>query len=773
MKNFTFFVFLFFIILIIKNEVLSQSSYWRRLLPVPTFDVAVNPFNYNSIYVGGEGGNFYRSFDGGNTWDTVKFFWAMNTARMNNVIILPNDTNVIIVGGLNFCNIAKTTDRGDNWSVVLTSNYCIDLNGKAMIYKPDEPNIIYAADFKWGRMYRSTNSGDTWEIISVITEPTTIYDENGNPKDTMFPIKNCAMEIRKDSSNILLVGSISGKIFLSKDGGYDWQFADFLQKPDSIQDDCEITRIEFSDRDPRTGYAVITYLFSANKNNGGLHKTTDGGYTWERLAFQDTSIWALAVKGRGNHDEILIGGYTEDFWTIDTNVVPGVGIVRLSTNGGLSWINYDKQMDWVIQDPRQNGEILSLFVVDTNTIWGVGDKGNICMTEYPQFYWSNVYFPELIRFNGLYFFDKKNGFICGENGSLFKTTSQGGDWTKVNISTTKNLYSIIFPQNQDTGIIVGESGTIFLSVDRGKIWINKSLDLGNDLLGVKQIGSDTLLVWGTGGVLLLSTNKGRDWHRKDININEDIIGVAVLPNGRLFIATRDSKLYTSNVNFEPAVLVLRDPDISFSGIDFANLSLGILTGKSGYYYRTIDGGETWTKIKYFSQSRYFNGIKFINKQKALIFGQFGVVAISMDSGLNWNMIYGGSGPRGNSWRAYYFGEEGKEKLFLATEAGLFVLEYPLSVYDFDNAFFNNPILLRVLSDNQTILFTFQLPNQNSDNVRISLFNSVGSVLISKTMQVGSGEIQDQLSLPFKLSSGIYFLQIINGGKQFVRSIIIY
>lgn len=771
MRKFIFFFVVFSFCFTIWNEALTQSSYWKRILSVPTFDVAVNPYNYNSMYVGGEGGNFYRTFDGGITWDTIKFFWAMNTARLNNVIILPNDTNIIIVGGLNFCNIARSSDRGDNWDVVLTSNYCIDLNGKAMTYKPDEPNIIYAADFKWGRIYRSTSSGAKWEIISVITEPTTIYDENGNPKDTLIPIKNCAMEIRKDSTNILLVGSISGKIFLSNDGGYNWQFADFLQKPDSIQDDCEITRIEFSNRDPRTGYAVITYLFSANKNNGGLHKTTDGGYSWERLAFQDTSIWALAVKGRETHDEILIGGYTEDFWTIDTNLVPGVGIVRLSTDGGVSWIDYDNQMDWVIQDPRQNGEIFSLFVVDTNTIWGVGDNGNICMTEDPKFYWSNVYFPDLIRFNGLYFFDKRNGFICGENGSLYKTDSQGGDWTKVNISTTEDLYSMIFPQNQDTGVVVGENGTIFWSVDRGKIWINKSFDVQNDLLGIKEVGSDTLLVWGTEGVLLLSTNKGRDWVQKYININSDIIGVAVLPNGKLFIATRDGNLYSSNTNFHSAELILTDPEISFTGIDFANNSLGILAGKSGSYYRTTDGGETWAKIKYYSQKRYFNGVKFINERKVLLFGQFGVVAISMDSGLNWNTIYGGSGPRGNSWRAYYIGEEGKEKLFLATEAGLFVLEYPLSVYDFDSYNSNNTFIAYVLPDNQSIFYTLLLTSQNLDMIRISLYNSIGQILFSRILLPVSQEIQDQILLPFKLASGIYFLQIIHGNNQFVRPII--
>lgn len=759
-------------VLVFLSQSFSQSSKWKRILSVPTFDVAVNPYNTQSIYVGGEGGKFYRSFDGGVTWDTIRFTWAMNTARMNNVIILPNDTNIILVGGLNFCNIARSIDRGENWDVVLTSNYCIDLNGKAMVYKPDEPNIVYAADFKWGRMYRSTNSGATWEIISTIMELSTIKDDQGNPKDTLIPIKNCAMEVRKDTTNILLVGSISGKIFVSTDGGFHWNFADILQKPDSIQDDCEITRIEFSDRDQRTGYAVITYLFSANKNNGGLHKTTDGGYTWAPLAFQDTSIWALAVKGREFSDEILIGGYTEDFWTIDTNLVPGAGIVRLSLDGGQNWIKYDKDMDWAIQDPRQNGEMLELFVVDTNVIWGVGDYGNICMTEDPKFYWSNVYFPEQIRFNGLYFFDKNQGFVCGEKGTLFKTTTRGGDWSKVNIGTVKDLYSIAFPGGQDTGIVIGQNGTIFWSVDRGNLWINKSFNISNDLHGIKIIGNDTLVVWGDGGVILFSTNKGRDWSLKDIGINEDISEIAVNSEGKMFVTSTNGNLYVSNLNFDSAILTFSDPELSFTGIDFADQNLGIISGKDKYYYRSIDGGKTWTKIKYFSQSRYFNGVKFISHSKALLYGQFGVVALSTDSGLNWYTIYGGAGPRSNSWRAYYVEEVGKEKLFLATEAGLFVLDYPLSVFSNEDRTTTSPIEVLISQDQTSFSLSYKLVNPLSNFIKIDLFDLLGSKIYSATCQSVNGEVNKVIPLPFRLVNGIYFIRVIDNNKQYIQSIFV-
>lgn len=81
------FVFLFLLVAIV--QLFSQSSRWRLLLPVPTYDVAVNPHNINTIFVGGEGNLVYRSFDAGRTWDTIVIFAKMQSSRLNNVIILP------------------------------------------------------------------------------------------------------------------------------------------------------------------------------------------------------------------------------------------------------------------------------------------------------------------------------------------------------------------------------------------------------------------------------------------------------------------------------------------------------------------------------------------------------------------------------------------------------------------------------------------------------------------------------------------------------------
>ncbi|MFN3307400.1 MAG: WD40/YVTN/BNR-like repeat-containing protein, partial [Candidatus Kapaibacteriota bacterium] len=188
----------FLMILIFLSQFLyAESSRWRLLLPVPTYDVAVNPHNINSIFVGGEGNLLYRSFDAGQTWDTIIIFAKMQSSRLNNVIILPNDTNIVLVGGLNFGNIVRSTDYGNTWQVVLAKEHAIDLNGKAMLYKPDEPNIIYAGDFKWGVIYRSTDNGATWDSL------------------TKIPTEICSIGIREDSTNIILVGSIYGQIFVS------------------------------------------------------------------------------------------------------------------------------------------------------------------------------------------------------------------------------------------------------------------------------------------------------------------------------------------------------------------------------------------------------------------------------------------------------------------------------------------------------------------------------------------------------------------------------
>ncbi len=358
-----------FIILLFAQEfAYSDLSGWRRMIAKDTYDVWVNPKNPNTIFVGGGGHVVYRSYDGGYKWDTLETVPGLTgtSAHFNNLFIHPKDTNVILVAGLNFCQVRRSTDNGDTWEMVLSypgQKGCLSTNGKSMFFKPDQPDTIYVGDFMRGVIYRSTNRGATLDSLSTIMtkwrfeDPNTgeIYFEKGN-------LTIGSMTIRDDSTNIILAGGTNSEVHISTDGGLTWAFTDVMASPLLDYSDSEITRMVFSDRNPRVGYAVITYLFYANRQNGSLYKTIDGGYTWDMVAFPDTSMWAVDCRKFGNTEEVFIGGYTEDFYVHDSIRVPGVKIVRRSQDGGMTWLPYDNTIDWYVKD-QQYGPVANVWSI--------------------------------------------------------------------------------------------------------------------------------------------------------------------------------------------------------------------------------------------------------------------------------------------------------------------------------------------------------------------------------------------------------------------------
>ncbi|MGB9851604.1 MAG: YCF48-related protein [Candidatus Kapaibacteriota bacterium] len=738
---------LFLLTVCVASGIFAQSSRWRLLLPVPTFDVAVNPHNINTIFVGGEGNLIYRSFDAGQTWDTVVIFARMQSSRLNNVIILPNDTNIVLVGGLNFGNIVRSTDFGNTWSVVLAKEHAIDLNGKAMLYKPDEPNIIYAGDFKWGVIYRSTDNGANWDSL------------------TKIPTEICSIGIREDSTNVILAGSIYGQIFVSQDTGHTWVLCDSLRVPKHLQQDVEITRIEFSRRDPRVGYAVVTYLFAANKGNGGLHRSTDGGYNWDIIGFPDTSIWALAVKSRGDYDEIFIGGYTEDFWTLDTNLVPGVGIVRISTDGGETWLNFDERIDWVIYDTLANSDLYTQQAIG-DTVYAAGDNGIFRVSYNAGFTFSNQITGFKNNLRGMYFIDNKNGFLCGYDGLLLRTTNGGFSWDRINIPTTNNLYGIVFLDTLN-GVVVGDRSTIFRTTDGGKSWQNLGIDYYSDFRGIRN-HNNVLFVYGTNGTLLVSMDKGNSWTKINTLFDETISGIEILGNTEVFVTTTNGNLYYSS-NQRPFELILSDQTLRFTYIRFVDETSGFITTNKAYFYQSTDGGKNWNKISTITL-RGMNHIEF-NGDTVYFCGKYATIIRSTDKGKEWSVRTGGSGPRANVWRAYYYEIQGKEQLFMATEAGLFALDYPLSSSELVSGN-NQDFKVFVLPGRQSLFLKYNLVSQPSGKFILNIYNLLGQKIFSDYFFPKDKIFEGFVYLPKPLAPGVYLIQIIENQQSRIRKFVI-
>ena len=766
MKQFV--LFLTFLILV-QSNLSSQYLGWRRIIDKATFDISVNPRDPNKYIAGGEGRLIYRSYDAGKTWDTVIVNFRTPSGRFNNVLIHPVDTNIVIIGGLNFNVIERSTDGGLNWDVVLSKNYAIELNGKSMMFKPDAPDTLYAGDFQYAITWRSTNKGLTWDSISQVTRNYKISDGAGGYKDTVMPTNIGAVAIRHDSTNVLVFGSMHGEMFISTDGGYTWNFRGEIVKPDSAQFDCEFTRIVFSDRDPKTGYACITYLFSLNKSNGGLYQTTDGGWNWKQIAFPDTSIWALACRGYGQTDEIFIGGYSEDFYVVDSSKVPGAGIVRRSQDGGKTWWSYDPTMDWFLRDPKSNANINSVWFASPDTGFAVGQYGVIMRTVNGGVDWSTFFNPGKENLTGAVFFDRQKGFISAASGDIFKTTNGGAVINKIYSDSKNPLYSICYSPNKNL-YSCGANGVIVKSVNDGTSWQKLTSNVTKKLNSVYFIDDNTGWAVGELGTIIYTTDAGNTWLTKSSNTNFNLNSVYFTNTSNGFIVGDSATLLKSNdagLNWTKIATPIKQhlKTITFSKQD---LNIGYTGGMEGMMLKTDDAGQTWnlspTKI-----SRNINSLSCTGKDSAIAGGQYLCILNTVDGGKYWYIPSWGSGPLSNMWSLRYLGEPGNERLFLASEAGLFVLDYPSYIEQLKDPSVNNGLTAN--ADRNSLKIKYNLSNVNSNKVFVRLCDIEGRTLISNTYNTNGSDIFE-LEENIMLMHGAYICQLIEEDKIRTRILIV-
>jgi len=759
------------------NSVHAQDYRWKRMVDKATFDIAVNPKNMNTYYAGGEGRVIYRSWDRGAHWDTLIVNYKLGYTRFNNVLINPVDTNIILVGGLNFGVVERCTgncEEPDSWKVVLASENPVSLNGKSMMFKPGQGDTVYAGDLMYGIMWRSIDKGETWDSISTAMRNYTSKRPDGTPYDTLMPIRVGAAGIRHDSTDIIIFGSMESEILMSKDGGYTWKYMTTLTTPDSAQDDCEITRIIFSDRDPRVGYACITYLFSLNRNNGGLYKTTDGGYNWFQVAFPDTSLWALDVHGIGDEDEVFVGGYTEDFYVVDSIRVPGAGIVRRSQDGGNNWYSFDHEMDWALRYPKSNSELNCVFFPTPDTGFAVGSFGVIIRTEDGGTSWSTIYNPGSQYFRSAAFSDSKRGLIvassgeimrtvngavfleqvynnaskqfysiavldkntylaCGADGLILKTTDEGqSDWQEMNSGVSSTLYSVFFI-NEQNGWAAGSKGTIIATTDAGLTWAKQSSGTGYDIYGIAFTDENNGLAVGFNGLALKTTDGGQNW-------------TEITP-------------FTANT--------LRSVAYNKFG---NNKDIALITGINGLAYKTTDKGQNWTELNT-KNTRTFFSAQVLSDLVYVAAGQYGTIIQSQSGGEYWFVNQRGEGPVANAWSLRYFGEPGDEDIYLATEAGLFVLREPSDVEEFEQ-YLTGDNSLTVEFSNHTLKWNYKLKNSfQNQKLLFRICDIKGNTLYQSTYTPDNDEMERYI-FDLDFPAGVYLCQMIEGDKSSVQLIIL-
>lgn len=595
--------------------------------------IAVAPSNRKIIYVGtgepclrndiSDGDGVYKSIDEGRTWTNIGL---RDTQHISNIWIDPTNPDIVFVAAVGHAfgpneerGLFRSADGGKTWQKVL---YVDDKTGATdLAVDPNNSKIMFAAMYQVRRtaysmisggpgsgLYKSVDGGQTWRHLEGHGLPGGILGRIG-----------VAVSGANSRRVYAIIEAEKNALYRSDDGGENWQM---------VNDNPAWVRPWYQNHvfaDPKNQDVVYLLFLSVSRS-------TDGGHTFQDLPVPHSDnhdLWIdpsdpnrMINANDGGATITVDGGKT---WTPEDNQ-PTAQFYHVSTDKDFNYYLYGSQQDSgsvAIEHRTDHGDIdyrdwhpvgggESGFIWpdprDAEIVYGGDHNGHF--TRYDghtgqtetisPWFGARAHVPAELahRFQwtagmALSPYDPNVLYIGAE--VLFKSTTDGRDWTIISPDLTRNDKSKqqsspepLTPDNSsseyyDTIFAVAES-----PVERGLIWA----------------GSDD-------GLVHLTKDGGKHW--TDITPKQ-------LPQW-------------SRVN-------LIEPSPDDAGTAYMAADLHFSDDFRPMIFKTTDFGKTWTMIvNGLPANDYVHSVRLDPKRKGLLYaGTERGIYISFDDGGHWQSL---------------------------------------------------------------------------------------------------------------------------------------
>jgi photosystem II stability/assembly factor-like uncharacterized protein len=375
----------------------------------------------------GEGGNVYRSTDGGMRWET---FPTLNSANWEyiGVAIDPKNSNKVYVGSIER-GIYRTLDGGGSWQVI---NHGINDMGIGPVESGARRGEVVAAGF----LSQSLDAGKSWHYIANFTEPASNF---GNP----VLIEDVKLHAN-DPNLIVLTGAFPHALQVSTDAGRTWQ------KRGPLSPYGEQTVSALDPHDAKTIFFSFSNDFYGTRH---LARSTDLGVTWNLVEAGITERKAINALEISSAFPSTIYAGTQ------------AGTLYASTDYGKTWKNRSAGLShcggaWIdcygvvqIRSSPINANLL--LVRDFEQLYRSVDGGVT---------WTRPAIPNVwdVRFNPS---RPSEAVAVGTFGQIFISSDEGATWkeftNRKGLTGSTGYGNILIPSWDPKTIFVGTTRGVF------------------------------------------------------------------------------------------------------------------------------------------------------------------------------------------------------------------------------------------------------------------------------------------------------------------------
>ncbi len=238
-------------------------------------------------------------------------------------------------------------------------------------------------------------------------------------------------------------------------------------------------------------------------------------------------------------------------------------------------------------------------------------------------------------------------------GTVQKTVDFGVSWVKSDLPIALSANDM--DSQGDVAVIVYDDGYIYKSTDAGDNWeqIGDTTNFTTDLLGVDVFNSTTYFVSGEDGLFMKTTDAGANWDTTiiDASCDIDLVVFTSLTNGVAFEDGNAEYWRTTDGGDTWTPLALSWASVlgtSSKRLYDVSAVAGENTIALAAYHNVLwlstDGGATFTQSgDYVFVNDYHEGVKVFSPDSILVFTDDSEMLRTVDGGTTWDTVYTGTG----------------------------------------------------------------------------------------------------------------------------------